>query len=139
MKANNDKLDEARITQAVEEMKAEVGDGFSLEKVNLAELGRRSGVSRMRLRRLKQNNFEFKLHGNTGKASARNGLVGFTGTIDTLLKEGVTNSTVCLERLQAVGFDSGVSAVKDYIAALKDLVPAKRHACRAARKSWAAL
>ena len=127
MKDNNDKLDEAKITQVLEEMKAEAGDGFSLEKVNLAELERRSGISRMRLRRLKKNGFEFKPHGNAGKVSPRNGLVNFSGTIDALLKDGVTNSTVCLERLQTVGFKGGISAVKEYIASHKYLIPAKRH------------
>lgn len=116
-----------RITQALEEMKAEAGDEYSLEKVNLAELERRSGVSRQRLRRLKKNHFEFLPHGNTGKISPRRGLVGFTGILDTLLKSGVTNSTVCLERLQAVGYTGGASAIKVYIAAHKDLIPAKRH------------
>ena len=53
MKDIIDKQDEAKIKQALDEMKAEAGEGFSLEKVNLAELERRSGVSRMRLRRLK--------------------------------------------------------------------------------------
>ena len=40
------------ISQAIEEMKSELGDCFSLEKINLAELGRRTGVSRAKLRRL---------------------------------------------------------------------------------------
>ena len=112
MKDIIDKQDEAKIKQALDEMKAEAGEGFSLEKVNLAELERRSGVSRMRLRRLKKNNFEFKPHGNTGKASPRNGLAGFSGTIDALLKDGVTNSAVCMERLQAVGYEGGSTAVR---------------------------
>ena len=34
------------IAQAIEEMKAEWGDTFSLEQVNLAELERRTGISR---------------------------------------------------------------------------------------------
>jgi len=116
-----------RITQALEEMKAEAGDEYSLEKVNLAELERRSGVSRQRLRRLKKNRFEFLPHGNTGKVSPRRGLEGFTGILDTLLRSGVTNSAVCLERLQAVGYTGGATAIKVYIAAHKDLIPAKRH------------
>ena len=116
-----------RITQALEEMKAEAGDEYSLEKINLAELERRSGVSRQRLRRLKKNHFEFLPHGNTGKVSPRRGLEGFTGILDTLLRSGVTNSTVCLERLQAAGYAGGATAIKVYIAAPKDLVPAKRH------------
>ena len=33
------------IAQAIEEMKGEQGDGFSLDRINLAELERRSGVS----------------------------------------------------------------------------------------------
>ena len=32
------------IAQAIEEMKAEQGDGFSLDRINLAKLERRSGV-----------------------------------------------------------------------------------------------
>ena len=33
------------IAQAIEEMKAEQGDGFPLDRINLAKLERRSGVS----------------------------------------------------------------------------------------------
>ena len=73
MKDLYDKQEEERITQAIEEMKSEAGSGFSLEKLNLSELERRCGVSRMRLRRLKKNNFEFKPHGNTGKPSPQRG------------------------------------------------------------------
>lgn len=127
MKDLYDKQEEERITQALEEMKAESGDAFMPEKVNLAELERRSGVSRSRLRRLKKNNFEFKPHGNAGKPSPRRNITGYTGILDTLLMNGVTNSVVCLERLQEAGFPGGISAVKDYIAAHRDLVPAKRH------------
>jgi len=46
------------IAQAIEEMKAEWGDTFSLEQVNLAELERRTGISRGKLRRLKKNGFQ---------------------------------------------------------------------------------
>ena len=45
------------IAQAIEEIKAELGDSFSLDRINLAELERRSGVSRGKLRRLKRNGF----------------------------------------------------------------------------------
>ena len=67
MKDLYDKQEEARINKAIEEMKAEMGEGFSLQKLNLSELERRCGVSRARLRRLKGNGFVFKPHGNTGK------------------------------------------------------------------------
>lgn len=45
------------IAQAIEEMKAAQGDSFSLEQINLAELERRTGISRGKLRRLKKNGF----------------------------------------------------------------------------------
>ena len=121
MKDFYDKDEEARITQAIQEMKAAAGDSFSMEKLNLSELERRCGVTRMRLRRLKKNNFQFKPHGNTGKLSPQRKMNGHTGILDSLLKDGITNSVVCLERLQAAGFPGGISAVKDYITAHKDL------------------
>ena len=112
MKELFDTTERSRITQAIEEMKAEAGDNFCLKKLNLAELERRTGVTRSRLRRLKDSGFSFRPHGNIGKKSPRNGLVGYTDTLDKLLKSGVTNSTVCLERLQKAGFPGGISAVK---------------------------
>ena len=41
------------ITQAIEEMKHKQGDSFSYSKMNLAELSRMTGISRAKLRRLK--------------------------------------------------------------------------------------
>ena len=58
---------EPSIAQAIEEMKAEQGKNFSLERINLAELERRTGVSRAKLRRLKANNFQVKPHASKGK------------------------------------------------------------------------
>ena len=55
------------LTQALDEMKAEAGEKFDLKKVNLAELHRRTGITRKKLRRLKRNNFKFMPHGNTGR------------------------------------------------------------------------
>ena len=45
------------IAQAIEEMKAEQGASFHLEHLNLAELERRTGISRARLRRLQKTGF----------------------------------------------------------------------------------
>lgn len=59
------------VSQALEEMKAEQGENFSLAAVNLAELQRRTGISRSRLRRLKKNNFKVIQHGLTGKSTGR--------------------------------------------------------------------
>ena len=45
------------LTQALNEMKEESGEKFNINKVNLAELERRTGISRRKLRRLKANKF----------------------------------------------------------------------------------
>ena len=75
------------ITQAIDEMKAIKGDSFSLEKINLAELERRTGISRARLRRLKQNNFQPVPHGNKGRKAEYTVLTGYTSVLDNLLKQ----------------------------------------------------
>lgn len=66
------------ITQALDEMKKEQGDTFDLKEINLAELERRTGISRAKLRRLKRQGFVFKEHGRKGlKASHSGGSLGF--------------------------------------------------------------
>ena len=83
------------IAQAIEEMKAEQGDSFSLDQINLAELGRRTGISRAKLRRLKANGFCETPHGLTGQPKEHL-LDGYSSVLDNLLRSGVSNSTVCL-------------------------------------------
>ena len=114
------------ITQEIEKMKEEQGDSFSLETINLAELERRTGVTRARLRKLKNDKFQFKPHGNAVIRAEHTVLSGFTSVIDNLLRLGVTNSSVHYERLQELGYAGGLTTVKNYIAAHKELVPAKR-------------
>ena len=114
------------ISQAIEEMKLEQGNHFSLEKINLAELERQTGISRAKLRRLKKNGFTPKPHGLEGRKAPHSILTGYTAILDDLLGKGITNSSVCLERLQSVGFSGGLTTVKDYIASHKHLIPAKR-------------
>ena len=114
------------IAQAIEEMKVEQGDSFSLEHVNLAELERRTGVSRGKLRRLKQNGFQALPRKTKGSKHKVTKLSGYTGLIDSLLKQGIKNSSVILDRLQQAGYEGGATIVKEYIAAHKHLLPAKR-------------
>ena len=111
------------ITQAINEIKQEQGENFSLSKINLAELERRTGLSRSRLRRLKENNFIVTPHGRTGQKATATILTGYSGIIDGLLQKGVTNSSVCFERLQEAGYTGGLTTVKTYIADHRDLVP----------------
>ena len=58
------------LTQAIDQMKMELGDKFDPEKINLAELERRTGISRSRLRKNVTNAsvcFErLREHGYTG-------------------------------------------------------------------------
>ena len=111
------------IAQALNEMKSDLGDKFDLEKVNLAELERRTGISRGKLRRLKDNDFVDKPH---GRKAASTVLTGYTGILDALISKGVTNSSVCFDRLKENGYTGGLTSIKDYIAAHKHLIPAKR-------------
>lgn len=126
MKERNSNSFATIIAQAIEEMKAEQGESFCLECINLAELERRSGVSRGKLRRLKKNKFHNLPRSINGSKHRTTKLSGYTGIIDSLLRQGIKNSSVVLERLQQVGFDGGATIVKEYIAAHKHLIPAKR-------------
>ena len=71
------------VAKAIEQMMAEQGDKFSLEKVNLAELERRTGISRARLRRMKEHGFEDTEHAAKGRKASTTLLSGYTGILDT--------------------------------------------------------
>ena len=116
------------ITQAIEEMKSEQGSTFDLNRINLAELGRRTGLSRAQLRRLKKNDFRVTPHALTGRKANTTIISGYSGVIDDLLQKNVTNSEVILERIQEMGFSGSLSTVKRYINDHKDLIPPKRQA-----------
>ena len=70
------------LSQALSEIKTEQGGAFDPSKVNLADLERRTGISRKRLRKLKKDGFEIRPHGNTGKNRKRTVLTDCSGTID---------------------------------------------------------
>ena len=55
------------IAQAIAEMEETHGEFSSIDEVNLAELGRWTGLSRSKLCRLKRNRFCEKLHGLKGQ------------------------------------------------------------------------
>ena len=121
---NNNDL-QTIITQALLEMKQDLGDNFDLDHINLAELGRRTNLSRGKLRRLKKNGFIIQPSALKGKKAVRTVLTEFTGVIDDLLRQGITNSSVHMQRIQVIGYKGSLSTLKAYIAAHKDLVPAK--------------
>ena len=80
---------ESIITQAIEEMKSEQGNNFSLERINLAELERRTGISRAKLRRLKSTGFVFRAHALEGRKAPQTILTSYTAILDALLKKAL--------------------------------------------------
>lgn len=123
--SNSNDLQEI-LTQAIEQMKQEAGENFDLDKINLAELSRRTGFTRGKLRHYKENNFVIKPHGRTGQKAAVTVLTGYTGVLDDLLKNNVTNAVVCYERIQALGYQGRQTQVRVYIEEHQDLIPPKR-------------
>ena len=114
------------ISHALNEIKNELGDQFNLDKVNLAELERRTGISRAKLRRARDNGFVVKPHALIGRKAERTVLSGFTGIIDAFLQKGIKNSGVIFERLKENGYLGGKTVVKDYVRNHLDLLPPKR-------------
>lgn len=114
------------IAHTLNEFKEEMGNNFSIDKINLAEFERRTGIPRGRLRTLKENSFVIKPHGLTGRTAHNNVIRSFSGILDKLLSEGVSNSSVCYDRIAEVGYMGSKSAVKNYIKEHKHLIPAKR-------------
>lgn len=125
MNERHDDLQEI-IDAALREMAAEEGDGFDPQACNLAEFCRRTGLTRSRARTVRAHGFRALPHGNSGRRAAPGVLTGHTGLVDDLLRKGVTNSQVIFERLLGQGYAGGLTTVKTYIAAHRDLVPAKR-------------
>ena len=97
------------ITQVIEEMKSEQGDKFDLNKVNFAEMERRTGLTRAQLRRIKTNGFLVVPHALTGRKATSTIISGYTGVIDDLLKKNVSNSEVILERIQEQGYTGSLT------------------------------
>ena len=73
-------------------MKKELGDRFSLDRVNLAELLRRTHISRSKLRSTRKHGFVIMPNGNKGRKKEKTVLTGYTAIIDTHLSGGITNS-----------------------------------------------
>ena len=74
------------ITQVIEEMKYEQGHKFDLNKINLAELERRTGMTRAQLRRLQKNGFQITSHALTGRKADTTIISAFCGARRTLMR-----------------------------------------------------
>lgn len=119
------------IDKAIEEMAREAGDSFEIDRLNLAEFSRRTGLSRSKARTLKEKGFVATPHGRCGMRAESTVISGFEGVVNALLMEGVTNSEVIFERIEAQGYKGGRTTVKNYISAHADLVPARRRLAKA--------
>ena len=114
------------IDNALAEIAEETDEGFNLSKINLAIFCSKTGLTRSKARTLKKKGFKVAPHGRCGMKAEVTVLTGFTDMVDSLLREGVTNSSVCFERIKEKGYGDSLTTVKDYIAAHKHLVPTKR-------------
>lgn len=114
------------ITQALDEMKQEQGNDFNLGKVNLAELSRRTHISRGKLRKIKADGFVVKPNAHTGRQKPDTVLSGYTGIIDSFLAKNVRNSNTIFGALKDVGYNGGKTQLKTYIHNHQYLLPAKR-------------
>ena len=110
------------VSQALQEMKEELGESFHIETVNLAALQRKTGISRSRLRRWKRNILSPEQDSQQRKSI----LSDYTSVLDHLLSSGISNTVICFERLKQLGYTGGHTTVKCYIRQHKHLIPAKR-------------
>lgn len=125
MKITDSDLQEI-LTHALETMKEEEGAEFELNKVNLAELSRRTNISRHKLRKLKRDGFRVRANGNKGRKAETTVMTGFTGVVDNLLKNNVVNSEVIMAKITPLGYKGSRSSLKNYISEHRDLIPASR-------------
>lgn len=113
-------LTQDMVTQAVEKVKEKYG------RINLAEFQRELSISRQTARTLKKHDFRIMLHGNCGKKGSGK-LALYQQLIDKeYLTQGITNSEVIYSAIVKLGYDGGLTIIKDYVRDHKDLVPAKR-------------
>ena len=122
MNENNSNDLQTIITQVIEEMKSEQGGKFDPNKINLAEMGRRTGLTRVQLRRIKANGFLVVPHALTGRKAASTIISGYTGVIEDLLKKNVSNFEVILERIQEQGHMLGKHDLFAVVLSLKYLI-----------------
>ena len=108
------------VTQAVNDVVAKLG------RLNLEELARVLHISRQRVRTLKKKGFKVTEHGNCGEKGSRK-LAPFLEVInEDFLKKGTTNSEVICTFIAKLGYDGGLTIIKDYVRNHRDLVPAPR-------------
>ena len=110
------------ISEAYEKMKEE-GCATYREGKPFAELSRRTGYSRKVVARLYSSGFKEMPHGNSGSKGSRVITPFLEDEAKWLLAAGVSNSSVVFDRLREKGYRGGLTTVKEFIRANKDLIP----------------
>lgn len=111
------------ISEAYEKMKEEGCATYREGKPNFAELSRRTGYSRKVVARLYSSGFKEMPHGNSGSKGSRVITPFLEDEARGLLAAGVSNSSVVFDRLREKGYRGGLTTVKEFIRANKDLIP----------------
>lgn len=111
---------------ALAEMAEEAGGTLGPSRANLAAFRGKTGLTRSKARTLKKKGFKVTPHGRCGTRARVTVPAGFTDTTGELLRGGVTNSSVCLDRIRERGYEGGLTTVKDHVAGHRYLVPARR-------------
>lgn len=122
------KTESKNLTEIVTEAIALMKNEGSEEKVNLAEISRRTGKTRQRLRTIVHKLYcpEADSGSKKGRPSVITSNTEAKDFVDSLLRKGVTNSLVIQERLKGeYNFSCSLSSIKRYVKSLNDLVPTK--------------
>lgn len=122
---------QAIIDDVLHQMKVDAGSTFNIDKINLAEFSRRSGISRAKARKLKADGFIVKPHARIGKKVKSTKIQPFEALICSMLSDNKSNSQVIFEKILELGYKGSLTTVKNYIQDHKHLIPPKRKVAEA--------
>lgn len=123
-KGSDERLE--KIYRALDEIGEELGSPVCIGDVTIAELSRRTGMTQGRIRRALSHG-ERNAEEPAKRHRARM-LDRYSGKIDAMLLSGISNSAVVFRRLRAIGYEGGMSTVRAYVSAHRDLIPRRSEA-----------
>lgn len=115
------------ITKTYDKMKEEGVSSYRGNKPNMAEISRRTGLSRKKIQRLMDNGLQRKKPEDAVSSRSRIITQELAEIADGYLQQGITNSSVIYNFLKARGYKGGLTTVKNHIRDNMHLVPAKRN------------
>lgn len=93
-------------------------------RCNISEIARRSGITRDRVERWVKNGCK-SLDKAGGRPKGSQKLAPYTGELEKLLKQGTSNANYCYKRLCQIGYQGGVTIIRDFIREHRNLIPIK--------------